>query len=92
MVAKSPDSIRSTGGYRGIPLTPEARQAGCERRTAIADKRAALAGTIAELQAAGAATPQSIADGLNRAGIPTASGRGESQPVQVSRVLARIAE
>jgi DNA invertase Pin-like site-specific DNA recombinase len=31
---------RKLGGYRGIPLTPEARQAGCERRTAIADERA----------------------------------------------------
>jgi DNA invertase Pin-like site-specific DNA recombinase len=79
------------GGYRGIPLTPEARQAGCERRTAIADKRAAaLAPTIAELRASGAATLQAIADGLNRSGIPTTSGRGEWQPVQVSRVLARL--
>jgi len=50
-----------------------------------------LAATINELQAAGAATPQAIADGLNRSGIPTASGRGEWQPVQVARVLARLA-
>jgi hypothetical protein len=31
-------------------------------------------------------------DGAMRSGIPTASGRGEWQPVYVSRVLARIAE
>jgi DNA invertase Pin-like site-specific DNA recombinase len=35
---------RKLGGYRGVPLTPEARQAGCERRTAIADNRAACTG------------------------------------------------
>jgi DNA invertase Pin-like site-specific DNA recombinase len=82
---------RKLGGNRGVPLTLEARQAGCERRTTIADERAAaLAPTIVELRAAGAATLQAIADGLNGAGIPTASGRGEWHPVQVSRVLARL--
>jgi hypothetical protein len=42
---------------------------------------------ITELQASGATTLQAIADGLNRSGILTASGRGEWQASQVARVL-----
>jgi hypothetical protein len=63
----------------------------CKAVTARADAFATdLAPTVAELRASGAATLQAIADGLNRSGIPTTSGRGEWQPVQVSRVLARL--
>jgi hypothetical protein len=50
------------------------------------------ASAIQGIQAAGTTTLQGIADELNRRGIPTAAGRGEWQPVQVSRVLARLAD
>jgi hypothetical protein len=43
-------------------------------------------------RATGLRNLRAIAAELNRPGIPTASGRVEWQPVQVSRVLARIAE
>jgi hypothetical protein len=60
--------------------------------TACADAHAAkVAPTIRKLQASGATTLRAMADGLNRSGIPTASGRGEWQAVQVARVLARLA-
>jgi hypothetical protein len=42
------------------------------------------------LQAAGATTLRSIADGLNEQGIPTARGLGKWSAVQVARVLERI--
>jgi hypothetical protein len=61
-----------------------------EVMTARADAHAAkLAPTIKKLRATGA-TLQAIADGLNRSGIPTASGRGQWQAPQVARVLARL--
>ncbi len=61
-------------------------------RTERANAHAAkIAPTIKKLQAAGAATLQAIADGLNRSGVPTPSGRGEWQPAMVARVLARLA-
>jgi hypothetical protein len=48
------------------------------RRVRVAQAgRCDLAPVIAELRASGAATLQAIADGLNRSGILTASGRGE---------------
>jgi Recombinase len=50
-----------------------------------------LAPIIAELQAAGVTSLRRIADELNRRGIPTPAGRGQWQPVQVSRVLRRRA-
>jgi hypothetical protein len=49
-----------------------------------------IAPIIAELQAAGVTTLRGIADELNRRGVPTATGRGQWQPVQVSRVLRRM--
>ncbi len=49
-----------------------------------------LAPVIAELQAAGVTSPRGIAAALNEKGIPTASGDGEWQAVQVGRVLARL--
>jgi hypothetical protein len=86
-------TARLIGGKRPNhrDLTDDARAVG---RAVIADRArqqaADLAATIAELRTAGASTLQAIADGLNRSGIPTASGRGEWQPVQVRRVLARL--
>jgi hypothetical protein len=52
-------------------------------------KQADLA-PIAELKAAGVTSLRAIAAALNERGIPTASGTGEWQAVQVRRVLARL--
>jgi hypothetical protein len=69
----------------------EATRAARAARVARADARATdLAPLSAELRASGVTTSQGIADGLNRSGIPPPRGRGEWQPVQVSRVLARL--
>jgi DNA invertase Pin-like site-specific DNA recombinase len=78
------------GGYRaGAKLTAKGRKAGNEANAHKAAQRAAeVAPVIAELQAAGAASLQAIADGLNERGIPTAKGASWS-PTQVMRVLAR---
>jgi hypothetical protein len=64
---------------------------GWEARVAKANARAPdLAAIISELQAAGCRSLRGIAAELNRRGIPTASGRGGSQAVQVARVLGRV--
>lgn len=79
------------GGDRGARLTQKARRAGWEARTARADAKAAdCASTIRALQAAGTTSLRGIAAELNARGIPTASGRGDWQAVQVARVLARL--
>jgi DNA invertase Pin-like site-specific DNA recombinase len=81
------------GGYRaGARLTTKARQAGCEAVRARAAARATdLAPVVRELQAAGVTSLVGIAAALNERGIPTASGQGLWQAVQVSRVLTRLA-
>jgi len=81
------------GGYRaGAKLTAKGRQAGCDARAARAAARAAdLAATVKSLQTAGITSLAGIAAALNERGIPTASGQGIWQAVQVSRVLARLA-
>lgn len=80
------------GGYRGTKLTAKARMAGCKARTERAEARATdLAPTIAELRAAGVTSLRGIAAALNERAIPTASGEGEWQAVQVARVMARLA-
>jgi len=48
-----------------------------------------VAATVRSLQVAGVTSPAGIAAALNERGIPTASGRGTWQAVQVSRVLPR---
>jgi DNA invertase Pin-like site-specific DNA recombinase len=79
------------GGDRGARLTAKARQAGCKARAEAADAKAAdYADVIAELRAAGVTSLSAIAEALTARGIPTTSGRGTWQAVQVSRVLARI--
>jgi len=45
---------------------------------------------ISELQVAGGTSARAIAAALNARGIPTASGEGTWQAVQVQRALARI--
>src|SRR5215831_13204910 len=79
------------GGVRSTKLTDEARAMG---RSVIAtratDKAADYAPVIRELQASGVTSLAGIAAALNERGIPTASGLGTWQAVQVSRVLARL--
>jgi DNA invertase Pin-like site-specific DNA recombinase len=80
------------GGYRaGTKLTLKARQAGVAARSELAHRKAAdYAPVIAELQAAGVTSLAGIAATLTERGIPTVSGEGVWQAVQVSRVLARL--
>jgi len=80
------------GGARNLTVAEDIRELGQKAIQKRADDRAAdYAGTIAELQAAGATSLRAIAAALNDRGIPTPSGRGDWQAVQVQRVLARLA-
>jgi hypothetical protein len=64
-----------------------------EARQARADERAAkLAPLINALQAAGITSLKGIAKALSERGVPTPWGGHQWQAVQVSRVLARLAE
>jgi len=79
------------GGVRSTKLTDDARAMGrsitAKRAT---DKAADYAPVIRELQANSITSLAGIAAALNERGIPTASGQGTWQAVQVSRVLARL--
>jgi DNA invertase Pin-like site-specific DNA recombinase len=78
------------GGYRGSPLSADARRAGNAALARAADHRAAdIAPIIKELQAAGCGSLRAIAAGLTARGIPTARGNGQWSAVQVARVLER---
>ncbi len=78
------------GGDRGVEPTAKARKQAIAALQARADQRAQdVAETIKRLQAGGATTLRAIANGLNDAGIPTASGRGEWTATQVQRAIAR---
>lgn len=79
-------------GRRRVWFGKEAKHGDNARKvmTARADAHAAkLAPTIKKLRARGA-TLRAIAAVLNELGVPTASGRGEWQAVQVRRVLQRL--
>ncbi len=79
------------GGNRGARLTAEQSAMGRNVLVERANQHAAdVAETVKGLQAAGVTSLAGIAAALNERGIPTASGRGTWQAVQVSRVLARI--
>lgn len=79
------------GGFRGATITAEARQAGRDATGSRAAARAAdLMPTLAELRAAGVVSLGGIAKALTERGIPTARGKADWSPVQVSRVLARV--
>jgi DNA invertase Pin-like site-specific DNA recombinase len=82
---------KKLGGTRRTKLTEDARAMGRAVIAARARQQAAnVAPTIKKLQASGVTTLQGIAAELNKQGIPTASGRGDWQPVQVRRVLERL--
>jgi hypothetical protein len=75
-----------------MSFTPEVRQAGVQVRQARADQRAAeLAPIIAELRAAGITSFKAIAAALNKRGVATAAGSDVWHPMQVSRLLRRLA-
>jgi hypothetical protein len=74
-------------------FTPAALQASLETRQTRADERAAnVASLIAALQAAGVTKLQGIAAALNERGVPTPSGHRHWRPMQVSRLLKRLAD
>jgi len=78
------------GGFRGHMIDATAQAAGVAAvKAQSAERKADVLPTIRELQAAGAATLQAVADGLNAKGITTPRGKAWA-PVQVSRVLAVV--
>jgi DNA invertase Pin-like site-specific DNA recombinase len=82
--------FRKKDGTRVVG-TKEARALAVEASQRRADGlAAAIAPTIRALQADGARSLRAIADGLNRANIPTPRDQGEWSAKQVQRTLARI--
>jgi DNA invertase Pin-like site-specific DNA recombinase len=80
------------GGKRTLAVREDVRELGQKAIQKRAAARAAdYAPTIRELQAVGATSLRAIAAALNERGIPTPSGQGTWQAVQVQRVLARLA-
>jgi DNA invertase Pin-like site-specific DNA recombinase len=79
------------GGDRGVVPSRKTRALAVEALQARADSRAAdVAPIIKDLQADGVESLRAIADGLNKAGVPTARGKGKWSAVQFQRVLERI--
>jgi DNA invertase Pin-like site-specific DNA recombinase len=84
---------KQLGGNRGVVPGTKMQEASRDALRARTAKHAAdLAPTIRQLQANGVTSLRAIADGLNKAGIPTALGNGRWQAVQVQRVLARLSQ
>src|SRR4051812_39930300 len=81
------------GGNRGaIIILTEAREVSRKARPAALEARAAdLAPITAKLQTAGVTSLGGLARELSERGIPTARGGTKWTPVQVSRILARLA-
>ena len=68
----------------------QGREKGRERRSELAGTKARdIAGIIASVRAEGVGSAAGIARVLNERAVPTPSGRGQWQAVQVQRVLAR---
>lgn len=84
--------MSNPNGTRASRFDPAVQRAGCEARIARANRRAAdLAPIIDELRAAGITSSKAIAKALDKLGVPTLSGRGHWHPMQVSRLLRRLA-
>ena len=82
-----------SGGNHGVVFPAKAREVSRRVRQAQADARAVdVAPILAELQAAGVKSLAGLARGLSARGIPTARGAAAWSSVQVSRVLARLAQ
>jgi hypothetical protein len=77
---------------RSSRFTSAAIHAASEARVARANEKAAnLAPVIAELQATGITSLKGMAKALDERGVLTPWGRGHWYPMQVSRVLKRLA-
>jgi recombinase-like protein len=73
-------------------FTSAVRRAGIEVRQARAAERAAnLAPIVEELQASGITSLKGIAKALNDRGVPTPAGQRHWHPMQVARLLRRLA-
>jgi hypothetical protein len=85
-------AMPNPSGTRRNFLTPAVRRAGIELRRTRANKRAAeLAPIVNELQAAGVTSLKGIAAALNQRGVPTSLGHRRWYPMQVARLLRRLA-
>jgi len=83
---------RKLGGNRGAKLTQAAQEAGRGTQAARATARSQdLAPVIEELRRAGISSLAGLADALTRRGIPTSRGKSQWAPVQVARVIERLA-
>jgi hypothetical protein len=84
--------MSNPGNIRRNCLTPAVRRVGIELRQARADRRAAdLAPIVKEIRAAGVTSLKGIAAALNQRGIPTSFGHRRWYPMQVARLLRRLA-
>jgi hypothetical protein len=82
--------LRDNGSSRH---TPTALNAASEARIARANRAATdLSPVIAELRAAGITSLKGIAKALDERRVPTPWGSSHWHPMQVSRVLKRLAE
>lgn len=80
------------GGNRGSIITDEARQASkAARRGSAASRASDLKPVIDELRAGGVSSLRGLAKALTARSIPTARGGSEWSPMQVQRVLERLA-
>lgn len=79
------------GGHRGKTPTAEHRKASAAARALRAQERARdLAPVVADLRAAGHTTLAQMAAAMTERRIPTATGKAQWSPAQVSRLLARM--
>lgn len=82
---------KKLGGHRGVIMSDDIRASGRAARTAKSDERASdLRPIIEDIRSSGMVSLGAIARELNARGIPTARG-GEWSPMQVSRVLSKLA-
>ena len=82
------------GGNRGSIISAKAREISRKARLAASEARVADLGPVViarTFQAAGVMSLGGLARGLSERGVPTARGGTKCTPVQVSRVLARLA-
>jgi DNA invertase Pin-like site-specific DNA recombinase len=80
------------GGDRGYRITSEASAAGRKIKSQRSERRARdLQPIIEELRANGSTSLHALRKALTARGIPTARGRSTSSPMQVARVLSRLA-
>jgi hypothetical protein len=80
--------IQKLGATSARPTRPTSRKGRAESaRRHAAD----LGPVIKAMQAAGVTSLRGIAKALNECGVPTATGKGKWEAMQVGRVLGRLA-